>query len=788
MTLQEYHKAILRETENGKSFALIGGPKTGKSRLLARCAHRVASAHPHKKVLYLCADEEVKKSVTDFYNISMKNSESSENLQVHTYASMCALFSAERLAERKAVDKKIRAARVKDKKELEKQKQPALTIINDHEFGEWVLRNCEMPSDSTHLMYRRAKAAAVLEYCIENPTDKQILSMVVKKFLNPYEELDANERKTFNEFEAKLATSHTYRENGQTLLAALQKCNFENLKFDAVFVDDFQALGEHQVKFLAHLLAEKHQLTVAGDDDVGENLHNFILYSKAFGLKDLQFYPMLSNFATHVHIYSHARLLISQTPNRLELFGFPKRIDANTFTTHVFFTACAHELAQLARRAPEERRDWKLDVEEETRKMTNDNPSDKTMSRAQHLRAKNEEEEVDLVLRVVNMLHKAPREVKPTICIVPHDETSATNIHNHLLGKVNITKLGLNAITPEPVANLCKAMFTYLRSIVDSTNQTMKQFSLIATTLYGFTPEESTQFFKNQKANTKTTNEISKVEDYQNEKKRISEAINRKKAAAAMLQFLITDVNFIDRLQNSQPAKDYPESFTLMLTKMDNLITNLKKNPPASSNKLQQLDEMEALYNLMSNEETLEEEEKGEEEGKEDEKGEEKEEKEEGKEEEKEDDEATEREGKATARKTKKRAKDTKEKEGEKQRRKKAEKEERGEEGEAKERKEAKGDKEPRVVIAHIDQIRNRKFDVVLYTGVVRTPDMESHSLLKSVYKAMTRASELFVYVTKQSEPEETYIGNLIKFTYFPTHMSHPFAYKKNVFFCLGFD
>jgi hypothetical protein len=40
-----------------------------------------------------------------------------------------------------------------------------------------------------------------------------------------------------------------------------------------------------------------------------------MLFTKAFGLKDPQIYPLFDNYTMHTHIYMHARMLIAQTPS-----------------------------------------------------------------------------------------------------------------------------------------------------------------------------------------------------------------------------------------------------------------------------------------------------------------------------------------------------------------------------------------------------------------------------------------------------------------------------------------
>lgn len=55
----------------------------------------------------------------------------------------------------------------------------------------------------------------------------------------------------------------------------------------------------------------------------------------------------------HLHIYSHSRTIISQTPNRLELLGYPKLVETNTAHTHSFFSACALRLQGLEKRTQE---------------------------------------------------------------------------------------------------------------------------------------------------------------------------------------------------------------------------------------------------------------------------------------------------------------------------------------------------------------------------------------------------------------------------------------------------
>ena len=41
------------------SFAIVGGPSTGKSRLLGKCARAVTLSAAPSKTLILCTDEEV---------------------------------------------------------------------------------------------------------------------------------------------------------------------------------------------------------------------------------------------------------------------------------------------------------------------------------------------------------------------------------------------------------------------------------------------------------------------------------------------------------------------------------------------------------------------------------------------------------------------------------------------------------------------------------------------------------------------------------------------------------
>ena len=242
--------------------------------------------------------------------------------------------------------------------------------------------------------------------------------------------------------------SNIYWERGEQIIEVLQRSTFEELQFKSVFVDDFQALREDQVKFLSHLMEkDEFQLVVAGDDDVGENLNkyvkrrgkasnltkivtlflsiliitfSFMLFSKAFGLKDPQIYPLFENYNMHRHIYSHARVVVSQLANRFELFGFPKLIESNRFLTHPYFSVCALKLHTLQRSQEArmrrgdvvdsanqiEDKEEEKDKEEETRRtermMQNAKGEQKSFSRARHLKYEREEEEPAIVLHVLN--------------------------------------------------------------------------------------------------------------------------------------------------------------------------------------------------------------------------------------------------------------------------------------------------------------------------------------------------------------------------------------------------
>lgn len=118
---------------------------------------------------------------------------------------------------------------------------------------------------------------------------------------------------------------------------------------------------------------------------------------------DPPIYPLVHNYDIHPHVYSLSRVAISQVPLRLELFGYPKLVEANYYDSKYDhkFTEWVHTVINKIERNTSGEGQDEMPFRGEWLNIRGEKPED---SRVRHLSYKNPQEELKTTLSIIQSI------------------------------------------------------------------------------------------------------------------------------------------------------------------------------------------------------------------------------------------------------------------------------------------------------------------------------------------------------------------------------------------------